>query len=162
MSNNETIAEQVAELRAEGISDDDILVNFGDDRWGMDGALSAAEASEMLDDWGVTDENDRAESLGRLLTLRQYEEARTMKYRAYAEHGGGASVGHPCRKGVYSDPADNWELIFDASCQDEAQSIADSDFEAFVRDAAPCDCNRNLCSGSERWWNSVSVIVEEA
>ncbi len=82
-----------------------------------------------------------------------------MKYYAWAEHCGGASVGHPCATGVYPDPADGWETAIEADSAESAQAEAERRFAESVQSAGPCDCSRRLSPGSERWWDSVAVTV---
>lgn len=82
-----------------------------------------------------------------------------MKFIATAEHTAGTSVGHPCSKGIYSDPTDHWEEDIEARDEEDAQHKAFKSLQKLVSDYPACDCRRKLEPGSNRWWNSVIVTV---
>lgn len=82
-----------------------------------------------------------------------------MKFKATAEHSGGASVGHPCKTGVFSDPTDSWEETIEADDIDDARDKAQTALESIVEEAEECHCQRKRQAGGERWWNSVSISL---
>lgn len=82
-----------------------------------------------------------------------------MKFTATAEHTGGKSVGHPCSKGVHSDPTDSWQAHVEAATVDLAQDQAYRLLAADVAEAETCDCRRQLRAGSEAWWDSVVTCL---
>jgi len=82
-------------------------------------------------------------------------------FRVTAEHCGGASVSHPCKGGVYTDPA---ELLNDDVVRDsEAEAIqyGFTALERLVDDSIPCGCSQQLSPGGRRWWNSLSIHAEQ-
>ena len=83
-----------------------------------------------------------------------------MKWTATAEHCGGGSVGHPCRRGVYSDPTDGWEEEVEGKTIKDGERAAFTALKLEVDAAEPCDCERKLSPGCESWWNSVSITLE--
>ena len=80
-----------------------------------------------------------------------------MRFTATAEHCGGGSVGHPCRKGVFSDPTDSWQEDVTAASLKEAEQAAHSALARIVEDSERCDCERQRQAGSNDWWNSVTI-----
>lgn len=82
-----------------------------------------------------------------------------MKFIARCEHGGGASVGHPCTDGVYDDPSEFWEVDVDADDIDEAEELAHAQLCEAVDVMEPCRCHRRLQPGSDRWWESVCITL---
>lgn len=81
------------------------------------------------------------------------------RYHVWAEHTAGASVGHPCTAGVYSDPTDQWSEEIEAENEDSAREIAHAKLAETLKDAEPCGCEFHHCPGSDRWWNSVHITV---
>ena len=78
-----------------------------------------------------------------------------------AEHTSGQSVGHPCTKGVYSDPSDSLcGCTVEAASEEQAERLAWEKLRELVEAAKPCDCHRKLEPGFNRWWDSVTVSVE--
>jgi hypothetical protein len=74
-----------------------------------------------------------------------------------AEHTSGASVDHPCTKGVFSDPADTfWETVV-ADSEEQARKIGEELLEKLVMDAKPCGCQLAKEPGWSSWWDSVCV-----
>lgn len=80
-----------------------------------------------------------------------------MLWRITAEHCWGKSVDHPCRKGVFSDPTDGFELEVEAADEDAARDAGVKALERIVQDAPVCDCQRQKQAGSRDWWESVCV-----
>lgn len=80
-------------------------------------------------------------------------------YHIWAEHTDGASVGHPCRKGIYSDPTDQFSETVDAENEDAAREIGQKRLQAIVDEAETCQCERHLAPGWDSWWNSVTIIA---
>jgi hypothetical protein len=78
-------------------------------------------------------------------------------FLATADHSGGESVGHPCRRGVFSDPTDSWQAEIEGESIAECEALALADFARAVGDPEPCGCERELCAGSHSWWGSVTV-----
>lgn len=82
-----------------------------------------------------------------------------MKFIALAEHTAGASVDHPCIRGLYSDPCDQFREKITASSIEEAEGVARDALRELVQESAPCACKRNLAPGSDRWWGSVVITL---
>lgn len=80
-------------------------------------------------------------------------------YYVWAEHCSGASVGHPCLTGVFSDPTDQWSEEIEAESEEAAQEIGKQRLAKIVEDSQPCACRRHEQAGSDRWWNSVALIA---
>lgn len=82
-----------------------------------------------------------------------------MNFTATAEHTSGASVGHPCTRGVYSDPTDMWQEEIEADGLSEANEKAHAALSKIVEEYDPCNCQRKEQPGSNRWWASVSISL---
>lgn len=82
-----------------------------------------------------------------------------MKWIATAEHCNGKSVSHPCTKGVYPDPTDDFQTTIEGMRREAAQDEAQARLLEIVRHVKPCDCSRQLEPGSDAWWNSVQEHV---
>ncbi len=82
-----------------------------------------------------------------------------MRYNVTAEHGNGASVGHPCVDGIYTDAADRLDIEVEAVDDEAAERIGRNHLDRLVAEAEPCHCRRHWQPGSNRWWDSVSVIA---
>jgi len=82
-------------------------------------------------------------------------------WRVTAEHCGGASVGHPCTTGVYSDPTDSFSEVVAAATEEEAIDKGQAMLAALVDGWEPCACKRHEKPGWDRWWNSVTMSAAE-
>lgn len=80
-----------------------------------------------------------------------------MKYIVTAEHCCGASVSHPCSRGVFTDPTEDFEMEVEAKDEDEAVRHGHDSLWALAEGSAACDCRRRLRAGSNAWWNSVAI-----
>lgn len=80
-----------------------------------------------------------------------------MRFTATAEHTAGESVSHPCRKGIYSDPTDDFQWDVTAIDYDAAVRVASRTLYRIAESAAACDCHRKLSPGSDSWIGSVAV-----
>ncbi len=83
-----------------------------------------------------------------------------MRWLVTAEHCSGRSVGHPCLKGVYSDPTDGFDEIIEADSEESAIDLGMTALEQLVEEANSCDCERQLSPGGEQWWDSVALHAE--
>ena len=82
-------------------------------------------------------------------------------YRLGAEHRGGASVGHCCTTGVYSDPTDFFDLLVVADSEDQAEQVGLDELTKRIDESKPCKCAFHKQAGGERWWSSVCVRAEQ-
>lgn len=81
-------------------------------------------------------------------------------YCVTAEHCNGKSVGHPCRKGIYDDPTDQFETFVDADSPEAAMKIARDQLRVIVGATETCECRKSKTLGNGDWWNSVAFLTE--
>lgn len=84
-----------------------------------------------------------------------------MFYKITAEHCSGGSVGHPCTKGIYSDPTDDFEVRVETDTQEDAEVLGAERLRDRVDTWGACDCQRKRLPGSNAWWASVAIIAEQ-
>ena len=83
-----------------------------------------------------------------------------LKFKAVAEHTAGQSVAHPCLKGVFADPSDDWRADVEAETLAAAEERAAASLGEFVGNNPPvCDCDRHQQAGNAAWWSSVSITL---
>jgi hypothetical protein len=82
-----------------------------------------------------------------------------MKFIATAEHTQGKSVAHHCRRGVYSDPTDGFQVEITADSIHDAMQLAHDDLREIVDDCRDCWCERRLSPGSDSWWESIAIAL---
>jgi len=85
-----------------------------------------------------------------------------MKWKLTAEHCNGKSVAHPCKNGVYDDPANTFETEVRASDEAEAEREGLRLLKKIVETYPPCNCTLGKCPGSNDWWNSVAIHARRA
>jgi hypothetical protein len=130
------------------------------------------DASDPLDpnlDRLMTDDEIEADILDHDITeigdlsddrIREIANGASLRWRVTAEHTQGKSVDHPCTSGVYSDPANDLDLLdVTATTPDEAERHGIEAIQEACDEREPCNCRRHLSAGSEAWWNSVAVHV---
>jgi len=83
------------------------------------------------------------------------------EFRITAEHVKGKSVSHPCRKGVYCDPTEALDLNVIALTEDDAIRKGFRKLETLCECTPVCDCSRKLHAGSNAWYDSVTINVEQ-
>jgi hypothetical protein len=82
-------------------------------------------------------------------------------YIVTAEHCSGASVGHPCKRGIWEDPTATMQYAIVAQDEKEAERLAHEWLDAEIEGwPARCPCGRPQIVGSVRWWNSVAFTAE--
>lgn len=80
-------------------------------------------------------------------------------YHIWAEHTGGQSLSHPCRKGVYDDPAERLDMTVEAESEEAAELHGMAELRRIVADYQPCDCERGNRLIGDAWWDSVVVTA---
>ena len=83
-----------------------------------------------------------------------------MKFIVTAEHCNGQSVDHPCRNGVYGDPANALDLIIEAASAEEAEQAGYGALYKAVAESEPCQCHYPRQPGSDAWWGSVAIHAD--
>jgi hypothetical protein len=82
-----------------------------------------------------------------------------MKYHVTAEHTQGKSIGHPCSRGIFDDPANELDLEIEAGSEDDAIAQGQRWLETRIEEQGECNCRRKLSAGGDSWWDSVSIAA---